>query len=496
MTTNIERSEQEMVRFAKLKELQEKGFSYPNDVKVSHLISEVKKQTSVQSVEVDETTPRFVIAGRVMLQRLMGKACFAHVQDSSSSMQVYFRLQDLGEEQYSVIKDADIGDILELSGYLFLTKTGELTLHVEKCRTLVKCLIPLPEKWHGISDTEIRFRQRYLDLITSNETRELFKTRSKIISAIRSFLIKRDFLEVETPLLHHVAGGADARPFVTHYNALDLDIFLRIALELPLKKLVVGGLERVFEIGRVFRNEGLSRKHNPEFTMLELYQAYADFTSMMDMTQELFVELALLTHNSTKIQYENEEIDLSPPWPQISMSDSLYEIAGVERSVDVCSLQGLVQVAQTHGITLENPKDWGLSLEQLWGELVEHKLRNPTFITYHPFSISPLARKNDQNPDVTDRFELIIAGMEMANGFSELNDPVDQRERFVAQAKLKNSNIIDEEYVRSLEYGLPPTAGEGIGIDRLVMLLTNSHSIRQVVLFPQLRPVAQCQEDQ
>jgi lysyl-tRNA synthetase, class II len=357
-------------------------------------------------------------------------------------------------------------------------------------------LIPLPEKWHGLSDTETRYRQRYVDLIANSDVRDVFRKRSKIIKAIRDFLEKRDYVEVETPVLHYIAGGATARPFKTHYNALHCDMNLRIALELPLKKLIVGGLERVYEIGRIFRNEGLSKKHNPEFTMLEFYQAYATFNDLMTLTEEMFVEVANLVNGSLIVKFGEKEIDFTPPWPRISMLDSIHDIGGVPRSLNLNELSSLHKVAAEHKIELNEKNDWGRCLEALWGDLVEPKLWQPTFITHHPFSISPLARQTLSDPKVTDRFELIIAGMETANAFSELNDAEDQRQRFEEQARRKEqgdeeASEIDEDFLRALEYGMPPTAGEGIGIDRLVMLLTNSATIRDVLLFPQLKPVTE-----
>ncbi len=484
-----ERSEQEQVRFAKLEKLREQGYPYPNDVQVT------AHSKDILSLEVKpkEESERFTIAGRIVQVRMMGKASFCHLLDGEGKIQIYVRKNDVGDEAYDQYKEFDLGDIIEATGYAFDTKTGERTLHVESVRLLSKCLIPLPEKWHGLTDVETRYRQRYVDLIANTDARDIFRKRAKIIREIRTFLDDRQFVEVETPVLHYVAGGADAKPFETHYNALHADMNLRIALELPLKKLVVGGLERVYEIGRVFRNEGLSKKHNPEFTMLEFYQAYADFNDLMQLTEDLFVRLAKEVVGSLQVPYGDEVIDLTPPWPRLKMTDSLYEVAEIDRSYDVETLEGLVSLADDRKIELRDRDDWGRCLDDLWGELVEPKLRNPVFMTHHPFSISPLARKNLDNPQVVDRFELIIAGMEMVNAFSELNDPIDQRERFEEQAQRKAAGDeemqdVEEDFIRALEYGLPPTGGEGIGIDRLVMLLTNSPTIRDVLLFPQLKP--------
>jgi len=480
------RTEQEQVRFDKLSALREGGFSYPNDVKLDGTTK------SVRESKPSDTPVRFTIAGRIVLMRDMGKVGFATISDVEGRCQIYLRKDDLGEVSFVTFKNCDLGDIIEASGFCFVTKTGETTLHCESFRVLVKGLIPLPEKFHGLSDVEQRYRQRYLDLIVNEESRTVFRTRSRIIKEVRQFLDERGYLEVETPVLHDLAGGADARPFNTHHNSLSQDMVLRIALELPLKKLVVGGFERVYELSRVFRNEGLSRKHNPEFTMLEFYQAYATFHDLMDLTQDLYVRIADLVAGGCRIPWGEEVLDLTPPWPRIAMMDSVYEIGGIDRgSVNLADLSAVVQIAGAHNIELDDPQDWGRSLEALWGELVESKIRNPVFITHHPASISPLSRRSDDNPLVTDRFELVIAGMEMANGFSELNDPVDQRDRFIAQQARAvaegRSAELDEDFLRALEVGLPPTAGEGIGIDRLVMLFTNSSTIRDVVLFPQLK---------
>jgi lysyl-tRNA synthetase class 2 len=423
----------------------------------------------------------------------MGKAAFFHLLDSAGKIQVYVRKDELGEQAFEEFTDLDIGDIVSVQGYLFVTKSGEKTLHAEAVRLLTKSLIPLPEKWHGLKDVEERYRHRYVDLIANPDSRNIFRTRAQIIAAIRSFLNQRGFLEVETPILHYIPGGATAKPFETYYNALHCQMTLRIALELPLKKLVVGGLDRVYEIGRNFRNEGLSKKHNPEFTMLEFYQAYATYEDAIVLTEELLYELVTSIHGNEKLAYGDKIINFARPWRRISMLDSLFEIGGVARAQDSDSLSGLKKIAQAHSIKLEHDDDWGIVLEQLWGELVEPKLIDPVFITQHPLSISPLARKNDTDPKVTDRFELIICGMEIANAFSELNDAIDQRQRFEEQAQRETAEDggakeIDEDFVRALEYGMPPTAGEGIGIDRLVMLLTNSPTIRDVLLFPQLKP--------
>lgn len=484
-----ERSEQEQVRFNKLLSLRDKGFCFPNNVSIDGSSNAVVAAVKDKS----ESTERFTVAGRIVQLRQMGKAAFAHILDGAGKLQLYVKRDAIGEDSFEAFKDFDLGDIIEAKGYAFITKTGEPSLHVESIRLLVKALQPLPEKWHGLQDVEARYRHRYLDLISNPDVREVFRTRAKVIQGIRRFLDARNYIEVETPVLTYMTGGATARPFRTHYNALSSDMNLRIALELPLKKLVVGGLERVYEIGRVFRNEGLSRKHNPEFTMIEFYQAYATFQDLMQLTEELFCELVKEIKGSMQIEYGDKIIDFTPPWPRLTMLESVYSVGGVSRDLDLNSLEGVRAAAAKHEVHLEEPEDWGRSLEALWGELVEAKLVNPTFITHHPFSISPLARKNADDPKVTDRFELIIHGMETANAFSELNDAVDQRERFEEQLRRKEKGDeeaadLDEDFLKALEHGLPPTAGQGIGIDRLVMLLTNSASIRDVILFPQLKP--------
>ncbi len=483
-----ERPEQEQVRFAKLESLRKGGFGFPNTLKVTSTAEDVLRT----SVTEGESSDKMTIAGRIVQLRVMGKALFAHLLDGTGKVQIYVRKDDIGEEAYAVCRDFDLGDIVCVRGFPFVTKTGEKTLHADSVTLLVKSLIPLPEKWHGLTDIEARYRYRYVDLISNPDVRDIFRKRSKIIRALRIFLDSRGFLEVETPALHHVAGGANARPFRTHHNALSADMYLRIALELPLKKLVVGGIERVYEIGRVFRNEGISKKHNPEFTMLEFYQAYATYDDLMDLTEDLMKSIAQEVCGTLVLPWGENTINLEGPWRRLSMLESIYEVGGVGRDVDLNTIEALHSVAAADRIDLVDPKDWGRCLEDVFNGLVEDKLINPTFITHHPSSISPLARRNVNDPRVTDRFELFINCMEMANAFSELNDAVDQRERFEAQAMRKAGGDleacdVDEDFLRALEYGLPPTAGEGIGIDRLVMFLTNSPTIRDVVFFPQLR---------
>lgn len=484
------RTEQEEVRFAKLAAMQEEGFLYPNEVRRSGFTTEVLAQPIAEPPESGE---RHTVAGRVVLIRQMGKATFCHMLDMKGRLQLYLRQDVIGDEQYRAVRELDMGDIVEARGYLFITKTGEKTLHVDSFRTLVKCLVPPPEKWLGLTDVEARYRHRHLDLISHPEVREIFRRRAQIIRFIREFLDNRDFLEVETPVLQSVAGGTIARPFATHHNSLGIDMFMRIALELPLKKLVVGGFERVYELGRCFRNEGLSKKHNPEFTVIEFYEAFATFEDHMNLVEELLSGLVKAVCGSDVLTYQGKTISFHRPFQRLTMHGSLYEVGKVPRSEDVWDLATLQRIASHHRVALAEPNDWGKVLEALWGALVEPHLIDPTFITHHPASISPLARRSDTNPAICDRYELIVAGMELANGYSELNDPVDQRRRFEEQAARKAAGDqeafdIDEEYLRALESGLPPTAGDGLGIDRLTMLLLDAPSIREVLLFPQMKP--------
>ena len=429
-----------------------------------------------------------------MSLRLMGKAAFCHIQDRSGRLQLYVKKENVGEEVFAAFKNFDLGDILEASGYGFLTKTQEPSLHVEKIRILVKCLHPLPEKWHGLTDIERRYRQRYLDLMVNPEVRETFVTRARILGAVREFFNRRGYVEVETPVMSVVASGAAARPFLTHHNALNLDLHLRIALELPLKKLVVGGLERVYEIGKVFRNEGISTQHNPEFTMIEFYEAYATYETLMDLTEELIVTLCRDVLGTLSRSYSGYTIDFTPPWRRLTMLEAIYEIGGLPRTFDLYSLRGAKEAAVSLGYEdLEEKDDYGVVLYEIFDRHVEEKIVNPVFITQHPTSISPLARPNLEDPNFTDRFELMVCGMELANAFSELNDSEDQLQRFEAQMEAQargdhEAMSLDQDFVTALEYGLPPAAGEGIGIDRLIMLLTGSESIRDVILFPTMRP--------
>ncbi len=492
------RSEQELVRLSKLEELRKGTYPFPNNIKVTSTTLDLRNADPISNPgELNLSDPNlFELAGRIVAMRFMGKASFINVMDAHGRMQSYVKLDQIGEDNFKNFSDFDIGDIVEIKGFPFVTKTGEKSLWAKSVRLLTKCLIPLPEKWHGLTDVEIRYRHRYVDLISNPDVQEVFRKRALIIREIRSYLDNLGFLEVETPVLQTVAGGADARPFKTHHNTLDLDMKLRISLELPLKKLIVGGLGRVYEIGRVFRNEGISTKHNPEFTMLEFYMSYATFDDLMNLTEDLYSKLVTKVCGSTKVIFGEKEIDFSPPWTRLSMLESIHKIGGVGTEYDLNTLDGVQSAAAKYKINLEEKNDWGRCLVALWDELVEHKIVNPTFITHHPFSTSPLARANQEDPKITDRFELIICGMESANAFSELNDPIDQRERFEAQAKRKaagdeEAQEVEEDFLHALEYGMPPTAGQGIGIDRLTMLLTNSQSVRDVILFPTLKPRAE-----
>ncbi|CRK85390.1 lysine--tRNA ligase [Neobacillus massiliamazoniensis] len=431
-----------------------------------------------------------ILAGRIMTKRGKGKAGFAHIQDLSGQIQIYVRQDAIGEEQYNIFDSADLGDIIGVSGTVFKTKTGELSVKVLDFTFLSKALRPLPDKFHGLKDIEQRYRQRYLDLIMNQESRETFIARSRIISEIRNYLDAHGYLEVETPMLHAIPGGAAARPFITHHNALDLPFYIRIALELYLKRLVVGGFEKVYEIGRVFRNEGVSTRHNPEFTMIELYEAYADYRDIMSLTENLVAHVAQKVHGTTKIQYGEYEVDLTPEWTRLHMVDAIKEYTGVDLwNVD---LEEARRLAKENGIEINEHMLYGHIVNEFFEQKVEEKLIQPTFIYGHPVEISPLAKKNDEDPRFTDRFELFIVAREHANAFTELNDPIDQRERFEEQLKEREqgndeAHPMDEDFIEALEYGMPPTGGLGIGIDRLVMLLTNSPSIRDVLLFPLMR---------
>ena len=433
------------------------------------------------------------VAGRIMSKRIMGKAGFAHLQDGSGSIQLYVSRDSLGEENYAAFKSMDIGEIVGVKGYVFTTRTGEISVHAQSVTLLSKSLQVLPEKYHGLKDTDARYRQRYVDLIVNPEVRDVFVKRSRIISEIRRVLDDRGFLEVETPVLHTIAGGANARPFITHHNTLDIDMYLRIALELHLKRLIVGGFERVYEIGRVFRNEGMDTRHNPEFTLLELYQAYTDFNGMMDLTEELIRTVAKNVLGTAQITYGGVAIDLDKPFERLSMKDAVKKYSGVDFDT-LADLEAARAAAKAHGIAYEERHEKGDILNLFFEEYCEEKLIQPTFITGHPVEISPLAKRIPGNEAYTERFELFIVGREHANAFSELNDPIDQRARFEAQAALKAAGDdeacdVDEDFLCALEYGMPPTGGLGIGVDRLVMLLTDTASIRDCLLFPTMKPL-------
>ncbi|MEK6814789.1 MAG: lysine--tRNA ligase [Nitrospirota bacterium] len=433
------------------------------------------------------------LAGRLVALRSFGKATFAHVLDATDKIQIFAKKDDLGEEAYARFVKLDLGDIVGVDGRLFKTKTGELTVHLSSVDLLAKSLRPLPEKWHGLTDIETRYRQRYVDLIVNPKVRELFVKRTRVIQTIREYLDGQGFLEVETPMMQAVPGGATARPFVTHHNALGIDLYLRIAPELYLKRLLVGGLDRVYEINRNFRNEGISTRHNPEFTMLEFYMAYADFRDMMAFIEEMLVRVAKTVCGTLSLTVEGTQLDLSPPWTRIGFAESIEKIGGVPAG-DLADLAGIAKAARERlDKTLEPGLSLGKAMNELFEGLVEPKLVNPTFVTDYPTDISPLAKRRPDDPELTERFELFINGRELANAFSELNDPLDQRKRFEEQAALRaagdeEAHLVDEDFLRALEYGMPPAAGAGIGIDRLVMLLTDSPSIRDVILFPHMRP--------
>jgi lysyl-tRNA synthetase class 2 len=493
MTENLSENDLILQRRAKLDALRKKGIAYPNTFRRDSLSGDLRNQYKEASKEeLEEKSIQVTVAGRIMLQRIMGKASFITIQDMEGQIQAYIRSNDLPEGQYEDFKTWDLGDIVGVSGQLFLTKTGELTVHADSIEMLTKSLRPLPEKHSGLVDTEQRYRKRYLDLITNPDSLDIFKKRSQIVSSIRDFFIKNNYLEVETPMMHSVLGGAAAKPFTTHHNALDMDLYLRIAPELYLKRLVVGGLEKVFEINRNFRNEGLSTKHNPEFTMLEYYSAYADFNDQMAFIEDLFKALTEQVLGSSKIDQNGVSYDFSQPFKKISLKDAVSE----KLSVDSSSLEErnfLLEIGKKYKLdNLDNLSD-GKILFELFEELVEDDLIQPTFITGYPKDVSPLSRSSDVNILEVDRFELFIGGKEIANGFSELNDPDDQAERFRMQVDQKTAGDeeameYDSDYIEALEYGLPPCAGVGIGIDRLVMLLTGAQSIRDVLLFPQMKP--------
>jgi len=449
------------------------------------------KFKDVDGEELKENKQTFKIAGRILAYRNFGKAGFMKLKDFTGKLQVYAEKNSLSEKEFKIYKKLDVGDIIGVEGYVFKTKTKELTIHAEKIVLLTKSIRPLPEKWHGLQDKELRYRQRYVDLIVNEEVHKTMIKRAKIINAIREFMVKNRFTEVETPMMHKLVGGASAKPFVTHHNALDIDLYMRIAPELYLKRLVVGGMERVFEINRNFRNEGMDLKHNPEFTMMEFYTAYKDYTFLLDYTENLFDYIFEKLDMDKKIEFSDMTIDFSKPWKRLDFFKGIKEVGGVDDDV-LNNKEKALKLALELGKNVDKNTSMEKILAELFDALVEPKLINPTFVVGYPVEISPLARRNNDNPEITDRFELFIAGMEISNGFSELNDPFDQKERFLHQLEERKkgdeeASMYDADYINALEYGLPPTAGEGIGIDRVVMLLTNNSSIRDVILFPLMK---------
>ncbi|MBY0148350.1 lysine--tRNA ligase [Neobacillus niacini] len=488
-----ELNDQLRVRREKMNTMRESGLDpFGKRFERTHNIMELVEQYGeLEKEELEAKNVEVTLAGRMMTKRGKGKAGFANIQDLTGQIQVYVRVDAIGAEAYEVFDSSDLGDIIGVTGTLFKTKVGELSVKVQNYTFLTKALRPLPDKFHGLKDVEQRYRQRYLDLIVSQESRETFITRSKIIQSMRRYLDDNGYLEVETPMMHSIAGGASARPFITHHNALDMELYMRIAIELHLKRLIVGGLEKVYEIGRVFRNEGVSTRHNPEFTMIELYEAYADYQDIMSLTENLIAHIAQEVLGTTTVQYGEYEVNLKPEWKRLHMVDAIKEYTGVDFWKEM-SVEEARALAKEHGVEITEHMLYGHIVNEFFEQKVEEKLIQPTFIYGHPVEISPLAKKNEEDPRFTDRFELFIVAREHANAFTELNDPIDQRERFEAQLKEREqgndeAHEMDEDFVEALEYGMPPTGGLGIGIDRLVMLLTNSPSIRDVLLFPLMR---------
>ena len=484
-------SEQRLIRRAKLKELQDAGedpFQITKYVVTARSADVKEKFEEMEGKQVS-------VAGRIMSKRGMGKAVFCDLQDGKGRIQLYVRIDELGEEAFAKFKKIDIGDIVGVEGEVFKTKRGEISVKAHKVTLLSKSLIPLPEKFHGLKDTETRFRQRYVDLIMNEDVRRTFEIRTKFIRHVRAYLDARDYMEVETPILNTISGGATARPFITHHNTLDIDMYMRIATELHLKRLIVGGFERVYEIGRIFRNEGMDPKHNPEFTTVELYQAYTDFNGMMDLFEDLLSSAAQKILGTYQVEWQGEQIDLTPGWPRLTMHEAVKQYTGID-FMAISSDEEAVAAAKAIGVELPETADptWGNALYETFDQKVEEKLVQPTFITMHPVDVSPLAKRSPQDPRLTERFELFICRSEMGNAFSELNDPIDQKQRFQKQVELRakgdsEAGMMDEDYINALEYGLPPTGGLGIGIDRCVMLLTNSDTIREVILFPTMKPL-------
>ncbi len=482
----------------KLHAMKAEGIAYPNDFQPNTNAATLQQRFADDDTEtLAEVHESFALAGRMMAKRVMGKIAFVSIQDGTGTIQLVLQRDNLPEGVYQQFKQWDIGDIIAATGAIFRTQKGELSVKASELRILTKSLRPLPEKFHGLTDMETRYRQRYVDLIMNEDSRKVFQARSKIIRFIRDFMEApgREFLEVETPMMHPIPGGAAARPFVTHHNALDLQMYLRIAPELYLKRLVVGGMDRVYEVNRNFRNEGVSTRHNPEFTMLEFYWAYADYNDLMDLTEEMFRGLAEEVCGTTEVEYEGRMLNFGAPFARISVEDAVRKYNPELEKSNLWDIDTLKSACEAHGVRTEDSWGAGKLLIELFDTTVEEHLTDPTFIIAYPTEVSPLSRRNDENPLVTDRFELFIAGREIANGFSELNDPEDQAARFLEQVSQKDAGddeamAYDADYIRALEYGMPPTAGEGIGIDRLVMLLTDSASIRDVLLFPYMRPEA------
>ena len=488
-----ERNEQEWVRLEKINKLKEAGIDpFGQKFHLTHHSIQLKEQfDSFSKEELEEKKIQVSYAGRVMTKRGKGKAGFAHIQDLQGQIQIYVRKDIVGESAYEVFQQLDIGDIVGVEGIVFKTQVGELSVKVTNFVLLTKAIRPLPEKFHGLKDVEERYRKRYVDLIVTPESRNIFVMRSKIIQAMRRYLDEQGFLEVETPVMHTIPGGAAARPFITHHNALDLELYMRIALELHLKRLIVGGMERVYEIGRVFRNEGISTRHNPEFTMLELYQAYGDWEDMMDITENMIAYIAKEVLGTQEIIYGQHTVNLSPKWKRVHMVDIICEITGVDFWQQMTDEEARVLAVQ-HDVEIKDNMTFGHIVNEFFEQKVEETLIQPTFVYGHPVEVSPLAKKNKTDERFTDRFELFIVAREHANAFSELNDPIDQKERFLAQVKEREAgndeaHLMDEDFIEALEYGLPPTGGLGIGVDRLIMLLTNAASIRDVLLFPTMR---------
>ncbi|SFS95190.1 lysine--tRNA ligase [Paenibacillus sp. 453mf] len=496
MNPEVELSELLQIRRAKLDELRGLGIDpfgkkYVRNSEAGAILSQYNDLTKE---ELDEKNAEVTVAGRIMAKRTMGKASFAHIQDLSGRIQIYVRKDTVSETQWDAFTILDLGDIIGVKGIVFKTKTGETSIKVTELDVLSKSLYPLPDKYQGLKDVELRYRQRYVDLIMNQDVQQTFITRSRIIQSMRRYLDSHGYLEVETPTLHAIAGGAAARPFITHHNALDMELYMRIAIELHLKRLIVGGMEKVYEIGRVYRNEGVSTRHNPEFTMIELYEAYADYQDIMELTENMIAHIAQEVLGTQTINYQGHEVDLTPKWRRVSMVDAVKEVKGVDFSVQMTNEEAH-QLAKEHKVPVEPHMTFGHILNAFFEEFVEETLIQPTLVYGHPVEISPLAKKNEEDPRFTDRFELFIVAREHANAFSELNDPIDQRQRFEAQLLEKEqgndeAHEMDDDFIRALEYGMPPTGGLGIGIDRLVMLLANAPSIRDVLLFPHMRPRA------